>query len=83
MHFFALLFVIFRYFLYLCVMFYLNIVHMDLVNECARLARLAGVAAHEMGQQLLDLPEQRRFWWGYDTEDGGRLYVEYRRGHGA
>lgn len=27
-------------------------------------------------------PEQRRFWWGYDFMDGGRLYIEYRRGHG-
>lgn len=60
-----------------------NNVYMELVNECARLARLAGVAAHEMGQQLVELPEQRQFWWGYVTEDGGILYVEYQRGHGA
>lgn len=71
--------------MYLCVVFinYLQFVFMDAVLECAQLARLAGVAAHELGQQLLDYPEQRRFWWGYDLEDGGRLYVEYRRGYGA
>lgn len=55
---------------------------MDAVIECARLARLAGVGAQEIGQSCLDHPEQRRFWWGYDLEDGGRLYIEYRRGHG-
>lgn len=32
-----------------------------------------------IGQCELE-PEQRRFWWGYDLEDGGRLYMEYRRG---
>ena len=54
---------------------------MDQSIECARLARLAGVGANEIAQECLDHPEQRRFWWGYDIEDGGRLYIEYRRGH--
>lgn len=75
---FVLLFVIFSFFLYLCVTF-LNSIVMDAVIECARLARLAGVGAQELGQQCLDHPEQRRLWWAYDCEDGARLYIEYRR----
>ena len=54
---------------------------MDAVIECARLARLAGVGAQELGQQCLDHPEQRRLWWANDCEDGARLYIEYRRGN--
>lgn len=56
---------------------------MDQSIECARLARLASVGASEIAQECLDHPEQRRFWWGYDIEDGGRLYIEYRRSHGS
>lgn len=53
---------------------------MEAVIECAMLARVAGVAAHVIGQQCLDHPERRRFWYGEDLEDGGRVYIEYRRG---
>ena len=79
--------VILCYYLLFCVIFcnfvsFLILTHMDAVIECAKLARLAGVGAQELGQSCLDHPEQRRFWWGYDLEDGGRLYIEYRRGHG-
>ena len=56
---------------------------MDQSIECAKLARLASVGAVEIAQESLDHPEQRRFWWGYDIEDGGRLYIEYRRGYGS
>ena len=60
-------------------MFFFNFYLMDAAIECARLARLAGVGAQELGQQCLDHPEQRRLWWAYDCEDGARLYIEYRR----
>ena len=58
---------------------YKKLLDMDAAIECARLARLAGVGAQELGLDCLAYPEQRRLWWAYDMEDGARLYMEYRR----
>lgn len=49
-------------------------------NESAMLAKLARAAAEYLGDACKYHPEQRRFWWGYDLENGGRIYMEYRRG---
>lgn len=53
---------------------------MDIINEGVTLDKLAIAGAKEIWESCIDHPEQRRFWWGYDLENGGRVYMEYRRG---
>lgn len=53
---------------------------MEHENECAMLERFGAAAAYLIGQQCQDHPERRRFWYGRDLDDGGRVYMEYRRG---
>lgn len=48
--------------------------------ECARLSRVAGLLVQSVAQDCLEHPDKHRLWAGYDLEDGGRVYLEYRRG---
>ena len=53
---------------------------MEKGSEQKTLAWVAECGIGDIIDRCNTQPEQRRFWWGYDLENGGRLYMEYRRG---
>lgn len=82
LHFFELLFVIFSYFLYLCVVF-LIYSNMEPLERNMREDLVLNAAAQRVLDDLLDQchlhPDARRLWSALELSGGGRLYLEYRR----